>query len=144
MVELRDVWKDETVDVAASGEPIPGGAALEDAVRALESLGLDPAEARKRVDRHLRDDPDTGHPHPRSQSPAQLKAPCAFSHSLAQPANDSPTCRYRRAQGSSLRTCWGDGAAKPWRTTRATAREDGRGTAPTPGACAGSAACHLR
>ncbi len=48
VVELRDVWKDGE-DAASPFQADTGP--LGDAVRALESLGLDAATARKRVDR---------------------------------------------------------------------------------------------
>ena len=55
VVELRDLWKDE----AGSGVGDSAGSAaagpVEDAVRALESLGLDGAEARRRVKKQLGD-----------------------------------------------------------------------------------------
>ncbi len=57
IVELRDLWPG-----AADGLSDGGGVGAEsgpvaDAVRALESLGLEPAEARKRVAKHAGDDP---------------------------------------------------------------------------------------
>jgi Holliday junction DNA helicase RuvA len=49
VVELRDVWKDG--EDGGSPFQAPAGP-LADAVRALESLGLDAGEARRRVERH--------------------------------------------------------------------------------------------
>lgn len=49
VVELRDAWKDGDDD----GSPFQAAEGpLGDAVRALESLGLDAAEARRRVEKH--------------------------------------------------------------------------------------------
>lgn len=54
VVELRDVWQ---AAEAVAGDPRDGGdtGPQADAVRALESLGLDGAEARKRVRKHAAD-----------------------------------------------------------------------------------------
>lgn len=53
VVELRDLWKNESA--LPPGPPLDDAAAglVEDAVRALEALGLDAGEARKRVARQL-------------------------------------------------------------------------------------------
>lgn len=56
VVELRDAWQDEAGSPVAEGTPGASGP-IEDAIRALQSLGLDPAEARKRVTQHAADDP---------------------------------------------------------------------------------------
>ena len=56
VVELRDLWKGEPA-VTAGVEPASEAAGpVEDAVRALESLGLDGGEARKRVSKILATD----------------------------------------------------------------------------------------
>ncbi|MDJ0522704.1 MAG: Holliday junction branch migration protein RuvA [Planctomycetota bacterium] len=55
VVELRDVWKDDASGVSPEGAPTASGP-VEDAIRALQSLGLDGAEARKRVVKHAADD----------------------------------------------------------------------------------------
>ena len=55
VVELRDVWKGEPGIAAGVTPGSEGAGAVEDAVRALESLGLDGAEARKRVAKQLVD-----------------------------------------------------------------------------------------
>jgi len=53
VVELRDLWQSEPT-VTAGIEPGSAAAGpVEDAVRALESLGLDGAEARRRVQKQL-------------------------------------------------------------------------------------------
>jgi Holliday junction DNA helicase RuvA len=54
VVELRDVWPKGG---GAAGAALPGGQGeaagpVEDAIRALEALGMDPAEARRRVTKH--------------------------------------------------------------------------------------------
>ncbi len=52
VVELRDEWRlDEADSAAGTLAPLPGP--VGDAVRALESLGLDAQEARRRVERLL-------------------------------------------------------------------------------------------
>ena len=59
VVELRDAFQGEGFP---GGDGVPGAAGgeaegpLEDAIRALQSLGLDPVEARKRVTKHAGDD----------------------------------------------------------------------------------------
>ncbi len=58
VIELRDLWKDHGPGQAPA--PVAGGEAASDAVRALQALGLDAAEARKRVDAQLRKDADAG------------------------------------------------------------------------------------
>jgi Holliday junction DNA helicase RuvA len=56
IIELRDAWKDAAsggagiIDEDATGP-------IEDAVRALVSLGIDSTDARKRVSKHVGDDP---------------------------------------------------------------------------------------
>ena len=57
VVELRDAWQDEAGIVGGPGAPAAGGPA-EDAIRALQSLGLDPLEARKRVTQHAGEHPE--------------------------------------------------------------------------------------
>ena len=55
IVELRDVWKDAIgLEGAVAPAADPDGP-VEDAIRALESLGLDGTEARKRVLRHIQE-----------------------------------------------------------------------------------------
>ena len=57
LVELKDRWKDLPVGpVPGTPAPVPGE---NDAVRALEALGLDSAEARRRVGKVLAAEPDT-------------------------------------------------------------------------------------
>lgn len=53
VVELRDLWKNEPAVAAAPDLDETSTGLVEDAVRALESLGLDAAEARKRITRQL-------------------------------------------------------------------------------------------
>ena len=56
IVELRDVWKDAVGPVGVDRSVGDTSGPVEDAIRALESLGLDGAEARRRVTRHATDD----------------------------------------------------------------------------------------
>ncbi len=56
VVELRDAWQGEAGGPVAEGAPAASGP-VEDAIRALQSLGLDALEARKRVTQHAADDP---------------------------------------------------------------------------------------
>ncbi len=59
VVELRDAFQGEGFPGSDGVPGAAGGGAegpLEDAIRALQSLGLDPVEARKRVTKHAGDD----------------------------------------------------------------------------------------
>lgn len=56
IVELRDAWQDEAGGTVGAGVPGASGP-IEDAIRALQSLGLDADEARKRVTKHAAEDP---------------------------------------------------------------------------------------
>lgn len=56
VVELRDVWQGEAGAPSSQGESAVSGP-IEDAIRALQSLGLDALEARKRVTKHAAEDP---------------------------------------------------------------------------------------
>jgi len=53
VIELRDLWKNEPVVAAGPSLDDSAASLVEDAVRALESLGLDVGEARKRITRQL-------------------------------------------------------------------------------------------
>lgn len=55
IVELRDVWKDAIGLEGAVAPAVDADGPVEDAIRALESLGLDGTEARKRVLRHIKE-----------------------------------------------------------------------------------------
>ena len=57
VVELRDVWQDAAGVGGAADEAAGTGSPVEDAIRALQSLGLDALEARKRVTKHAGEDP---------------------------------------------------------------------------------------
>ena len=50
-MELRDVVSDGRVGVPDASGPSGTPDVVEDAVRALQQLGLDPAEARRRVEK---------------------------------------------------------------------------------------------
>jgi len=58
LVELKDRWKDGTLERGPAGTAGDSGPSGRDAVRALEALGLDALEARRRVERLLKDAPD--------------------------------------------------------------------------------------